>query len=542
MVLKRKIILVDWELWRLDGSVLVYRIIFDWISLRFLGVVFLISSGVIYYRDEYIRHEKSKNSFCFIVFLFVISIIFLIISPNLIRVILGWDGLGLVSYLLVVYYQNFKSYAAGIITCLTNRIGDRAILISIGWILSTGSLEFRFYLTEVNREMLVCRIFIVLAAITKRAQIPFSAWLPAAIAAPTPVSALVHSSTLVTAGVYLLIRFYPLFMLREIKNILFLCGRLTIIISRLGALYEIDLKKIIALSTLRQLGLIIVSLRIGLYILAFFHLLTHALFKACLFICAGRMIHLFNGSQDIRNLNMVRSCIPITSSCLTICRLALGGTPFLAAFYSKDKIIEEAFSRGYNFFCLTLLFFSVILTMIYSFRLIFYIRMESYDIVYENNQDRKNIIKPILLLRVGGITGGSFLSWVILDLEYRNLFIELKLGILGLFSLGYFLGNNINFNRINIKRFFMGTMWFLPIISRKLVLLLGFNYRKRVEKYWDYGWNEALGPRGLSSEIRVMGSLRSRWTQLRFKSLMFLSFTFLILIIIYIYLYSLYKA
>lgn len=138
-------------------------------------MVFLISGAVMFYSQEYIAHGKMKVSFCLIVFLFVVSIIFLIIRPNLIRVILGWDGLGLVSYLLVVYYQSYKSYGAGIITCLTNRLGDRALLVAMGWFMRSGRLEFLFYYPSTLKEVQVRAIFIVLAAITKRAQVPFSA-------------------------------------------------------------------------------------------------------------------------------------------------------------------------------------------------------------------------------------------------------------------------------------------------------------------------------------------------------------------------------
>jgi NADH-ubiquinone oxidoreductase chain 5 len=261
-----------------------------------------------------------------------------------------------------------------------------------------------------QKELLVGVSFIILAAITKSAQIPFSSWLPAAMAAPTPVSALVHSSTLVTAGVFLLIRFFPLFSELGIKQFLFISGALTITMSSLGALYEIDLKKIIALSTLRQLGLIIMALRMNFYLLAFFHLLTHALFKASLFLCAGRIIHLFNGRQDVRNLNIVTSYMPLTSSCLLVCSLALGGFPFLSAFYSKDKIIEEAFSSGFNGLCLLLLFVSIMFTIIYRFRLIYYISMESYEIRLEMNKDDQIMTKSIVVLTFGGIIGGRAMS------------------------------------------------------------------------------------------------------------------------------------
>lgn len=278
------------------------------------------------------------------------------------------------------------------------------------------------------------------------------------MAAPTPVSALVHSSTLVTAGVFLLIRFYPCLILTEIKNILFVAGALTMTMARLGALYEIDLKKIIALSTLRQLGLIMMALRINLYVLAFFHLLTHALFKASLFLAAGRVIHLYRGRQDVRSLSIITSCIPITSSLLIICSLSLGGTPFLSAFYSKDKIIEVALEGRVNFVCLFLLFFSILLTIMYRFRLIYYISIERFRINYENNEDSLTMVKPISVLSLGGIIGGRIIRWIILDSGYDNLFMFLKVGIIYMFLSGGILGLLVKFKEFNFLRFYLGTI------------------------------------------------------------------------------------
>lgn len=511
-----------------------YRVILDWIRVLFIRVVLLISGAVMFYRDEYIVHEKTKNAFCLIVFLFVMSMIFLIIRPNLIRVILGWDGLGLVSYLLVVYYQNYKSYAAGILTCLRNRIGDRAILIAIGWFIRVGRIEFIFYYNSLRKEILIAAGFVVLAAITKRAQIPFSSWLPAAIAAPTPVSALVHSSTLVTAGVYILIRFFPMFSCDFINNFLLIMGALTITISSLGAMYEIDLKKIIALSTLRQLGLIMMALGIKLYLLAFFHLLTHALFKASLFLCAGRIIHLFNGRQDIRNLNMVTSYIPITTSCLRICSLSLGGFPFLAAFYSKDKIIEEAFSDGSNFLCLFLLVFSVCFTMIYRFRLVYYISIECYDIKYELNCDRGRITKRISLLTLGGIVGGGLLWWISFPSTYDNIFFGLKLFILFLIFRGGFVGLRVKFLRPRFNSFFISIIWFLPAVRTKFLSYWGLGYGEKVFKLWDTGWNEAIGLKGAKDEILFISQKRGLTSAVEFKPILFrVLLIFIILFLIF---------
>lgn len=226
----------------------------------------------------------------------------------------------------------------------------------------------------------------------------------------------------------------------------------------LGALYEMDLKKIIALSTLSQLGLIIIALSINLYILALFHLLTHALFKASLFLAAGRVIHLYRGRQDIRSLRIVTSCIPVTRSLLIVCSLSLGGTPFLSAFYSKDKIIEVALEGSTNFICLFLLFFSILLTMMYSFRLIYYIRMERFSINHESNEDSPLMVKPIRVLSLGGIIGGRIIRWVIMDLGYDNLFMFLKVGIIYMFVSGGIIGLIIKSKKFNILRFYLGSI------------------------------------------------------------------------------------
>lgn len=213
--------------------------------------------------------------------------------------------------------------------------------------------------------------FIILAAITKRAQIPFSSWLPAAIAAPTPVSSLVHSSTLVTAGVYLLIRFSPSVEFWMALVMIFI-STITMFIAGLGANFEFDLKKVIALSTLRQLGLIIGILFLGESTLAFFHLLTHALFKALLFICAGSVIHNLFNCQDIRFMGRLIFRMPLTCLYFNICNMSLCGIPFLSGFYSKDLIVE-VMSMGYlNLYIYFVFYVSIGLTVSYTVRLIYY--------------------------------------------------------------------------------------------------------------------------------------------------------------------------
>lgn len=210
---------------------------------------------------------------------------------------------------------------------------------------------------------------VLLARFTKSAQTPFSAWLPAAIAAPTPVSALVHSSTLVTAGVYLIIRFFSRLNLFPLFTFFcFFFGSVTCFLASMRAIFENDMKKIIALSTLRQLGIITMAVGLGEPLLAFFHLCTHALFKALLFICAGSLIHVIGGRQDIRSIGSLFYRIPITTSVLNRANLSLCGFPFLAGFYSKDRIVERFFVKEMPLFSGFIILLRICLTAIYRIR------------------------------------------------------------------------------------------------------------------------------------------------------------------------------
>ena len=299
-------------------------LIIDYIRVIFIFTVSLISFSVLKFSSAYMASEPYLTRFNSLVILFIISINLLILIPNIITLLLGWDGLGLISFLLVIYYQNPKSLAAGMLTFLTNRIGDALIILTITLIIDQANWNIIFILSTPTSRLIP--VLVILAAITKRAQIPFSSWLPAAMAAPTPVSALVHSSTLVTAGVYLLIRFSPFLSTNFAAcNILLFLSCLTSLIAGLSALFETDIKKIIALSTLRQLGVIIISTALHIPELTFFHLITHAIFKALLFICAGTLIHAYYNNQDLRIFGNISSTMPLTSLTLSIANIALCG-------------------------------------------------------------------------------------------------------------------------------------------------------------------------------------------------------------------------
>lgn len=497
-------VVLEWEIISFNSFNIVISILLDWISLLFIIFVCLISSSVIYYRKRYIRSELNLNRFIILVLLFVFSIILLIISPNIIRIFLGWDGLGLVSYCLIIYYHNIKSFNAGMLTALSNRIGDVIILILISWMINYGRWNYIFYLDFICNDysIKIVGILVILAAITKRAQIPFSSWLPAAIAAPTPVSALVHSSTLVTAGVYLLIRFNNLLIDILFLKILLLISGLTIFIAGICANYEFDLKKIIALSTLRQLGLIIRILRIGYGDLAFFHLLTHAIFKALLFMCAGVIIHIINNNQDIRIMGGIGFYIPLTSLCINISNLALCGIPFLAGFYSKDIILELVRMRNLNLFIYYLYYFSTGLTIFYTFRLLIYLIINDFNLlsVYNLYDEDFIMLLSIFLLLLIRLISGRFLRWLIFSYPYMiYLPLNIKLMVIYVTIFGILLGFLVsNIKIYSINKFlltyklsiFFSIMWFLPGLSTYIINYRLLNLSQNLLKNIDIGWGE----------------------------------------------------
>nr|YP_009694069.1 NADH dehydrogenase subunit 5 [Indonemoura nohirae]QEI04337.1 NADH dehydrogenase subunit 5 [Indonemoura nohirae] len=502
---------IEWEVLSMNSSNIVMTFLFDWMSLIFMGFVLFISSLVIFYSQEYMAGDLNLNRFILLVLMFVLSMMFLIISPNLISILLGWDGLGLVSYLLVIYYQNVKSYNAGMLTALSNRIGDVALLLAIAWMLNFGSWNYIFYLdcSFSSIEMQIIGGLVLLAAMTKSAQIPFSSWLPAAMAAPTPVSALVHSSTLVTAGIYLLIRFNVLLVNSGLGSFLLLLAGLTMFMAGLGANFEFDLKKIIALSTLSQLGLMMSILAMGFPKLAFFHLLTHALFKALLFMCAGAIIHNMKDSQDIRFMGGLVVQMPLTSACFNLSNLALCGTPFLAGFYSKDLILEIASLSNLNIFSFFLYFFSTGLTVCYSLRLVYYSMSGSFNSpsLHPLNDEGWIMLRGMMTLSFMAVLGGSLLSWVLfptpsmicLPLFLKTLALSVSVlgGWLGYEIAKFSLSDNLQTLRLHFLTSFMGSMWFLPFVSTYGVSKEPLELGGLVSKSFDYGWSEYFGAQGI---------------------------------------------
>lgn len=372
--------------WFLDINVSFY---FDLIRRWFSTTVLLITTVIIVYSYFYISPYSKTNYFLWLTILFVMSILIVINMSDIFFVMLGWDGLGLISFFLIVYYQNQSSITSGLFTLLINRIGDSFFLVSIVIFFYLNPNSFSFT-SEILSDFYL--FFIIVTFITKRALYPFSPWLPLAIAAPTPISALVHSSTLVTSGLFLIIRFSYIFYCSVILiKLLIILSIFTSFYAGINAIVEKDLKKLIALSTLRHLGFIGLSFSCGILYLSFFHLLTHALFKSLLFITIGDIMINLSHSQDIRYLSIGVKYTPFSCFIIYVCLLNLLGLPRLSGFFSKDLVLETINYNSFSFILMVVLYINVFFTYYYTYQLFFY--------SFQTNKlsPYLNFHKPILL-------------------------------------------------------------------------------------------------------------------------------------------------
>nr|QWT29490.1 NADH dehydrogenase subunit 5 [Erpobdella sp. JP-2021] len=497
-----KMILIEWELINLGSSILTLPIILDIKGCMFSSVVLFISANVLNFSKSYMKEDKFIDRFTMLVLLFVLSMNLLIYLPSLIILLLGWDGLGLVSFILVIYYQNSKSLAAGMLTAITNRIGDVMILLSIALTLNQGHWDIMnmwFNGSVSNIQIMM----IMVAAMTKSAQMPFSSWLPAAMAAPTPVSALVHSSTLVTAGVFLLIRFYPfLHKLNMFNTVLLYLAMMTMTMSGLCACVEWDMKKIIALSTLSQLGLMMCSLGLNLPWFTYFHMVVHAMFKALLFICAGILISNYMHSQDLRWMGNLIKYMPMTASCVLIANLAMSGFPFLAAFYSKDTIIELSMFNSHSSIIMGLLYLSVGITSFYGVRFMYSILLNNYmgPALYSPSEP-KVVTNPMLLLALPSIMSGTLLWWLLPSID-KHVIMEstLMLSPFYISLIGVFLAYiwnaynaDVEYPTLNMN----ANMWYLTPVSTQIPMFTYFSVSKYYLEDIDHSWLEICGGVGM---------------------------------------------
>lgn len=475
-------IIIEFELFSNSSLAFTFRIIFDKIRARFGMVVTLIAGRVFTFAHKYIEEDHFSDRFLWILIAFVIRMNLLTWSGSLLFLLLGWDGLGITSFALIIYYQSYERLTAGYQTLMVNRVGDALIVLST--FLFVINHQFSYFSLDGLGLCISLILLLSFAALTKRAQYPFRSWLPAAIAAPTPVSALVHSSTLVTAGIFLIIRLSCNIDLDEsCKTVLVFVGAFTCLLGGWAATYENDLKKIIALSTLSQLGVIVFSLGLGLSNLALFHLYTHALFKALLFLAAGQILMASYGSQDIRLLGRVGLSIPFTVVMFNVRRLCLIGAPFLRAFYSKHLILEIIVISSLNLVSFIVILIATIFTAKYVIRRLKCISWSKPIFPILAVQSNFYTTFPVILLSLGGIMAGKFFRL----LELNNLeacsissFWGLLINLVTLTGLIWGITSNRG------KSYFLSTMFFLsPRLRTKPI-----TYIIKELRCLDHGWLE----------------------------------------------------
>tara|TARA_B110000438_G_scaffold301414_1_gene356238 strand:- start:65 stop:1972 length:1908 start_codon:yes stop_codon:yes gene_type:complete len=415
----------------------------DPLSSVMLIVVTFVSALVHIYSIGYMSHDPFKPRFMSYLSLFTFSMLTLVVSDNFLQLFFGWEGVGLCSYLLIgFWYKKENANNAAIKAFVVNRVGDFGLAIGIFLIFyhlgtinfeevfqaAPGILDKKIYFLGIECSLisLIC-LFLFLGAMGKSAQFLLHTWLPDAMEGPTPVSALIHAATMVTAGVFLVVRCSPLFEYSQVAlNIVAIIGMITAIFAASVALVQNDIKRIIAYSTCSQLGYMFFAAGIGAYHVAIFHLFTHAFFKALLFLGSGSVIHAFKDEQDIRKMGGVWKKLPFTYILMLIGTLALTGFPFLSGFYSKDAIIEFSLFKNsvIGNYAASIGIFTALLTAVYSWRLIFKTFHGNYnnkELPIEKTQESPLIMLiPLIILALGAIFVGYFFKEIFIGHHYKD--------------------------------------------------------------------------------------------------------------------------
>ena len=483
-----------------SDKVIYYDNFYDWISINGLNigmgylidklssimlvVVLSISTVVHFYSIGYMKDEKDFKRFFSYIALFTFSMVLLVISNNLIQLFIGWEGVGLVSYLLIgFFYKKQSAIKANLKAFLINRIGDMFFILGIAMVYAVfDSFDYKTIFSNLSITDIAnldsyfsldyldfACLLLFLGAMAKSAQIPLHVWLPDSMEGPTPISALIHAATMVTAGIFMVARLSPIYELTLFTNdFILLVGASTALFIGVIAIFENDIKKVIAYSTISQLGYMVAALGINAYTVSFFHLYTHAFFKALLFLCAGSVIMSLHHNQDIRKMGGLKSKLPITYISFMIGTLCIIGFPLTSGFFSKDLILEVMLydNETLSFIAYIMLLIGALVTTVYSIRLLFLVFYNEYrGEDFNHIREQSSVITiPLIILSVLSLFSGYLIEIFIdlpifmyeaKDISYENLIAFIKHGILSPASLtlilGFYIAKKLYKDNIKIK-------------------------------------------------------------------------------------------